>query len=360
MKWCRVLCIESAPVQLTTCLLLIICHTSRAWSEDAGAWTDDLPVLSSSQDSVATQDIYMPAVETAAAVADTADVLLEMPAESGAFAADAAWEEAQDRLDNEYDFGDYSSQDLVVRAWESLILEEYESAQVYVNKCIEMYERKALEQQAGLLDFAPEDEAFDYWALNDVATAYFIRAKVNAQSGSVTDARNDLKHIIKKLGYAQAWDSRGWFWRVADAAKDQMSTVGTPYDYGDYTSQTLATRGWEALIEQDYKGVNLYAKKNIQLYAEEAQKQQASLTQFASRENVYDYWALNDVAVSYYQMGEALAAQKKFRQARETYQLVIDNYAFAQAWDPKGWFWKVAVAAKGRLRKLRAQEKRGW
>ena len=84
------------------------------------------------------------------------------------------------------------------------------------------------------------------------------------------------------------------------------------------------------------------------------------MTDFASKEKAFEPWALNDVAVSYFLLGEAYAAQKKFREARAAYQKIVDNFGYAQCWDPKGWFWKVAVAAKGRFRKLAAQEKRGW
>jgi len=84
------------------------------------------------------------------------------------------------------------------------------------------------------------------------------------------------------------------------------------------------------------------------------------LSAFAPKDAIYDYWALNDVATSYYQLGEAYAAQNRYRDARSAYQTTMDKFAYAQVWDPKGWFWKVAVASKGRLRKIRAQEKRGW
>lgn len=260
----------------------------------------------------------------------------------------------------EYDFGDFSSQALTVRAWESLILEDYPAVDVYVQKCIQLYEAKAREQGAALSAFAPADQALQFWALNDVATSYFIWGRSFSLRKRYQEARDTFDHLIKSFPYAQAWDSRGWFWKVAEAAKDQLTTLGTPYDYGDYTSQVLATKGWQALENKDYKGVELYAKKCIKLYEAEAHKQQAGMMEFASKEKAFEPWALNDVAVSYFLLGEAYAGQKKFREARAAYQKAASDFGFAQCWDPKGWFWKVAIAAKGRLRKVAAQEKRGW
>ncbi|MBI2104268.1 MAG: tetratricopeptide repeat protein [Candidatus Omnitrophica bacterium] len=254
-----------------------------------------------------------------------------------------------------YDFGDYTSQTLTTKAWEALDAGDYKGVELYTKKCIELYEPKAVEQQASLTDFAPKEKAFDSWALNDVATCYFILGKAHAAQGKLEEAKSAFNTVVEKFSFAQCWDPQGWFWKVAKGAGDQLNTLGTSYDFGDYTSQTLTTKAWEALDAKDHKGVELYTRKCIELYEEEAKKQQASLTAFAPKEKAFDNWALNDVATCYFILGESLMVQKRFGEAKEAFERVVSDFGYAQCWDPKGWFWKVAVGARGRLNKILAE-----
>jgi tetratricopeptide (TPR) repeat protein len=254
-----------------------------------------------------------------------------------------------------YDFGNFSSETLATKAWQALDGGDYAAVEAYATKNISLYETKAIEQQASLSDFAPKDRAFDYWALNDVATSYFILGKAHLAQGRVKEAREAFNTIIDRFPHAQCWDSRGWFWKVAQGASDQLATIGTSYDFGDYTSQTLTTKAWGVLETNDHKGVELYTKKCIELYEAEAVKQQASLSDFAPKDKAFDYWALNDVATCYFILGESLMAQKRYKDAKAAFDRVVNDFSFAQCWDPKGWFWKVAVAARGRLNKILAE-----
>ncbi len=257
-------------------------------------------------------------------------------------------------IGTKYDFGDYTSQTLTTKAWEALESEDHKAVDLYTKKNFELYEAKAKEQQASLKDFAPKDKAFDYWALNDVGTSYFILGKSLLAQGKVDEAKEAFNTVIQKFPYAQCWDVKGWFWKVAQGAQDQLSTIGTPYDFGDYTSMTLTTKAWEALGAQDAKGVEVYAKKCIQLYEEDAKKQQAALTGFAPKEKAFDSWALNDVATCYFILGQSYMDQKKYPEAKAAFERVVNDFGYAQCWDPKGWFWKVAVGARGQLNKLLA------
>ena len=126
-------------------------------------------------------------------------------------------------------------------------------------------------------------------------------------------------------------------------------------DFGDYTSQTLTVKAWEALGKNDTRGVELYTKKWIELYEAEAKKQQASLTEFAPKDKAFNYWALNDVATCYFILGDSLLTQKRYPEAKAALERVVNDFGYAQCWDPKGWFWKVAVASRGRLNKIIAE-----
>jgi hypothetical protein len=58
-----------------------------------------------------------------------------------------------------------------------------------------------------------------YWAVNDVGTAWFLRGEALTSLGRTTEAKEAYRTVIDKYSCAYAWDSHGWFWSVADAAR---------------------------------------------------------------------------------------------------------------------------------------------
>ena len=93
-------------------------------------------------------------------------------------------------------------------------------------------------------------------------------------------------------------------------------------------------------------------KKCVSVYESPAKEQQAALSDYAPKEHAFDSWALNDVGTGYFILGESLIAQQRYDEAKAAFERVINDFAYAQCWDPKGWFWKVAVGARDRLNKL--------
>ena len=126
------------------------------------------------------------------------------------------------------------------------------------------------------------------------------------------------------------------------------SAASAALDFGDYTSETITSRAWKAMDTGRYQNAVKYAEKCIEMFKAEAKKMQASLTEKPS-ENVFDYWALNDVGTSYFIMGEAYVKLGKKDEAIAAYKVLINELPFAQTWDPKGWFWAPADAAKPKL-----------
>lgn len=123
-------------------------------------------------------------------------------------------------------------------------------------------------------------------------------------------------------------------------------------DFGDHKSATLAGKAWQALGEGEHDLVAAYTGKCRELYEGEAVKQQASLTGFAPAEQAHSYWALNDVGTCLFIAGESLAQQGKSKEAVAAYKKLVDDFGFCQCWDTKGWFWKPAEAAAGKLKQL--------
>jgi len=260
-----------------------------------------------------------------------------------------------------YDFGDTSSQGLTTNAWQALDAKDYDKVYVYADECIQLYKDKAKQMQAGMTGFASKKKAFDYWALNDVGTCYFIKGKALMEQGKREEARKVLNTLIKDYSYSQCWDPKGWFWKPAQGAGDIIKLMdlekktGKKYDFGDYSSMTLTVAAWGCLDKKDYTGVDLYTHKCISMYGKEAAKMQNNMTEYLPKAKAFNAWALNDVGTCYFILGESLMAQSKYKEANKAYHTIIDKFSFAQCWDPRGWFWKPAVGARGKINKIIAE-----
>ena len=249
----------------------------------------------------------------------------------------------------EYNFGDGSTKTLTAKSWSALQTKDYAGVSAYVDKCVSVFSKKALEQQASLTNFPPSDEANNYWALNDVATCLFIKGKSLREQGKKDEAKKVFEDIIKNYRYGQCWDSNGWFWKMADAANDQIMGMEKNVDFGNYTSETLTKKAWESLEKEEFDKVEIYVDKCLDLFEKTAKEQQSTLTDFASKEKAFDYWALNDVGTSLFVKAKALAQQGKKDEAKKVLKNIIDDYGFSQCWDVKGWFWKVSQGAKDQI-----------
>ena len=122
-------------------------------------------------------------------------------------------------------------------------------------------------------------------------------------------------------------------------------------NFGDYRSETLAGKAWAALAENNIEAVLAYTNKCIELYGAKAKEMQNSLKDYASGSNdkIFSFWALNDVATSLFIQGEVYRKADMKDEAKQAYTKIIDEYSFGQTWDPKGWFWKPAEAAKEKI-----------
>ena len=142
-----------------------------------------------------------------------------------------------------YNFGDYRSETLVSKAWKALGEGDIEAVLAYTNKCIELYAGQAMKMQESLTDFpeGSDDVIFSYWALNDVATSYFIQGEAFRKAGMKDEAVEAYEKVVKDYMYGQAWDTQGWFWKPSDAASEKLALIrsGSDVDFGDYSSENI-------------------------------------------------------------------------------------------------------------------------
>ena len=253
------------------------------------------------------------------------------------------------------------------QAWQAFSNKDYKKAKVFTQKCLDKAKDKALRQQRDLDGFkiknrdnyralsmgvvSPEEDKDvpgrstieANKELNDTATAHFIEAEMFAAEGKKDPARKKYAEIINNYKDAFCWDPRGWFWRVSDVAQDKMDNLGTPYDYEDYKSETLTKKAWDCLKAKDHKGVELYAEKCIYLFEKKARDMHAKLKAKPRKGEESLTWAVNDVAVSYFLLGEKHRAEGNKELAKQMYAKVKE-FPFAVCWDPQGWHWEVEIA----------------
>ncbi|MFH0828545.1 MAG: glycoside hydrolase family 2 TIM barrel-domain containing protein, partial [Candidatus Omnitrophota bacterium] len=140
-------------------------------------------------------------------------------------------------------------------------------------------------------------------------------------------------------------------------------TVRTPYAVREACAQEapaekpssgeLINKSWAAHGKRDLEATFKYTQELIDLYKAEADKQQASLSALPKgKDEINEVSALNDVATAYFIQAEAYERQKKNEEATKICNLIIEKYSYAQAWDPRGWHWQIAEAARQTIKKM--------
>lgn len=124
-------------------------------------------------------------------------------------------------------------------------------------------------------------------------------------------------------------------------------------DFGDFSSQAITGKAWDAYNAKNYVNAKAYAQKCIDSFKDQAVAMQKALTAPATeKEEVFKSWALNDVGACYFILGQSLEAEGKAKEAIVPFKFLVENLSFAQCWDAKGWFWKPADAAGERVKAL--------
>ncbi len=119
------------------------------------------------------------------------------------------------------------------------------------------------------------------------------------------------------------------------------------------SSQELVMKAWEAHGKNDIEETFKITQECIDLYQEEAKRQQASLKELPKGADIANYQILNDVATCYFIQGESYMRQEKYPKAIKTFNIIIQEFPCAQAWDPRGWYWRIAKAAQDSIDKIK-------
>ncbi|HOD11974.1 MAG TPA: glycoside hydrolase family 2 TIM barrel-domain containing protein [Candidatus Omnitrophota bacterium] len=118
------------------------------------------------------------------------------------------------------------------------------------------------------------------------------------------------------------------------------------------SSQEYVRKAWEASSQNNFEEVDRLTDECVLHYNDQAKQQQASLTGFADKGTESQYQALNDVATALFIHAESLMKQGKTEDSRKLFMRIIEEFSWAQSWDPRGWYWAPAEKAQASIDKL--------
>lgn len=134
-----------------------------------------------------------------------------------------------------------------------------------------------------------------------------------------------------------------------------VAATAMAQDFGDFSSQTLTGKAWEAYVKGDFDLTLKYTAKCKEMFMADAKKQQEEVKALETKptgEAVHEFWALNDVGTCLFIEGQVYEKQEKIKEAIAAYKVVAEELSLSQCWDEKGWFWSPAEAAAGRVKQL--------
>ena len=120
-----------------------------------------------------------------------------------------------------------ASEEMMVQAWTLYEKGDLDAAWRQAKATISLWEEDAHELEGAkeekvgtYLPFDGTVEGYqrihDYWALNDVASCYFVLGKISDQQENYSEASVYFAKILTDFHLAQMWDKRGWFWNPID------------------------------------------------------------------------------------------------------------------------------------------------
>ncbi len=126
---------------------------------------------------------------------------------------------------------------------------------------------------------------------------------------------------------------------------------------GKLTSTELITKARTAQAQKNYEEVFMYTQEVIDTYIDQAESEQASLKEFPkSKQEIETVQNLNDVATAFFIQAESYRDQRKIQEAIKNFKTVVEKYGYAQAWDPRGWYYKTAEVAQEGIDRLEGKD----
>ncbi len=125
-----------------------------------------------------------------------------------------------------------SSEHFIAEAWDRLLNYDYIGARKTAQRCIAIYYDEAIRQQEAYssLPHPPrtKEEIMRFWALNDVATAYYIIGRSWYEINMKPEAKEAFDVILEKFPNSHVMDTTGRYWKLTDAVKKIFPDLYAP------------------------------------------------------------------------------------------------------------------------------------
>ena len=161
-----------------------------------------------------------------------------------------------------------------------------------------------------------------------------LRAKIPACPAGRKNQRLKIKILLFTLCFL--------YLPFCVAAQDRHSS--------QYVSKAWALQG-KKQFEELYKIID----ECISKFSTEAERLAKPLRNFPSKGDEKNFSVMNDVATCYFIKAESLRSEKKIKDAENNFQIIIDKYPYAQAFDPRGWYWSLKEKAELAIIKIKNQ-----
>lgn len=115
------------------------------------------------------------------------------------------------------------------------------------------------------------------------------------------------------------------------------------------TSQEYVQKAWELSSQKDMPALEKWVDACVEDYGEQALAQQKGLTSFPDRASSKNYQKLNDVGTCLFIRAEAYMNTGQTEKAVEAFDHIIREYKWAQAWDPRGWYWSIVEKSQASI-----------
>lgn len=102
---------------------------------------------------------------------------------------------------------------------------EFDKVYGYVDQVMQRFGNEARAEQKSLKDFPASERMNEFEALNQVAQALFIKAEAFKKQGKKEEAIKAFQQIVSEFSYAQAWDPRGWYYKLAATATEAVDRL---------------------------------------------------------------------------------------------------------------------------------------
>ena len=131
------------------------------------------------------------------------------------------------------------------------------------------------------------------------------------------------------------------------AVKQEVASGGAPKELArdEPSLKELVSLSRKAKDKNEFKKVYGYVEAAFARWGDEAKKEQASLTSFPGTKQIEQYEILNNVAQCQFIKGEALKKEGRIDDAIAAFSVIVTDFSYAQAFDPRGWYYKLAETA---------------